>query len=58
MSASQEAEIDALAGQLSLTWAHPVPAVRGGGNQVLQRLAHGRVHIVTVKRKRTKRWPD
>ena len=53
----EEREIDALADRLSLNWAHPAPA-RGAGNQVLQRLAHGRVHAVTVERRRTKRGPD
>ena len=52
-----EREIDALADRLSLNWAHPPPA-RGAGNQVLQRLAHGRIHTVTVERKRTKRSLD
>jgi hypothetical protein len=56
MSPSEEGEIDALASRLSSTWAQPVPAARGG-NQVLQRLAHGRVHAVTVERRRTKRSP-
>jgi hypothetical protein len=53
-----EREIDALADRLSLNWAHSPPAVRGAGNQVLQRLARGRIHTVTVERRRTKRSPD
>jgi hypothetical protein len=53
-----EREIDALADRLSLNWAHHGPAARGAGDQVLQRLAHGRIHTVTVERRRTKRSPD
>jgi hypothetical protein len=53
-----EREIDALADRLSLNWTHQPPGARGGSNQVLQRLAHGRIHTVTVERRRTKRSPD
>jgi hypothetical protein len=52
-----DSEIDALAARLSLSWSHS-PGTRTGGGQILQRLAHGRLHPVTVESRRSRRRPD
>jgi len=50
-----DGEIDALAERLSMNWCNTAHGARGTGGQVLQRLAHGRVHVVAVESKRS-RW--
>ena len=50
-----DADIDAFAKRLSVNWANSAAAARRAGGQVIQRLAHGRVHVVAVESKRS-RW--
>ena len=50
-----DGDIDAFAKRLSVNWANSVPEARRAGGQVVQRLAHGRVHVVAVESKRS-RW--
>ena len=54
-SAPTDDDIDAFAKRLSVNWANSAPDARGTGGQVIQRLAHGRVHVVAVESKRS-RW--
>ena len=54
-SPATDGEIDALAKRLSMNWSNSAPGARRAGGQVLQRLAHGRVHVVAVESKRS-RW--
>ena len=48
-------ENDALAKRLSEKWASSAPSAGRAGGQVLQRLAHGRVHVVDVEGIRSRR---
>jgi len=52
-----DSEIDALAARLTRSWSQPSGA-RASGGQILQRLAHGRLHPVTVESRRSRRPPD
>jgi hypothetical protein len=52
-----DGEIDAMAERLSMNWSNSARGARGTGGQVLQRLAHGRVHVVAVESKRSRRRP-
>jgi hypothetical protein len=56
--AESDREIDALAERLRSSWSHDASGSRGAGGTILQRLAHGRLHVVTVASKRPKRRPD
>ena len=53
--ARAEAEIDAAAERLSVSWVHPVSRQRAGMSQILQKLAHGRLHVVALEIKRSPR---
>jgi hypothetical protein len=50
-----DGDIDAFAKRLSVNWANSATGARRAGGQVIQRLAHGRVHVVAVESKRS-RW--
>jgi hypothetical protein len=52
-----DSEIDALAARLSSSWSRS-PGTRAAAGQILQRLAHGRLHPVTVESRRPRRPPD
>ena len=54
-SPSTDDDHDALAKRLSENWATSAPRPQRMGGQVIQRLAHGRVHVVAVESKRS-RW--
>jgi hypothetical protein len=54
-SPPSDGDIDAFAKRLSVNWASSAAAARRAGGQVLQRLKHGRVHVVAVENKRP-RW--
>ena len=48
-----DGDIDAFAKRLSVNWASSAADARRTGGQVLQRLKHGRVHVVAVESKRS-----
>ena len=48
---------DALAKLLSEKWANSALRPQRTGGQVLQRLRHGRVHVVAVESTRSRRQP-
>ena len=56
-SPSTDDDHDALAKRLSENWATPAPRPQRMGGQVIQRLAHGRVHVVAVESKRSRSRP-
>jgi hypothetical protein len=47
---------DTLAKRVSENWASSAPRSGRTGGQVLQRLRHGRVHVVTVENTRVFPW--
>jgi hypothetical protein len=50
-----DADIDTLVERLSVNWARPVPGSRSAGGHIIQRLARGREHAVTVEIRRSRR---
>ena len=56
-SPSTNDDHDTLAKRLSEKWASSARKVGRAGGQVLQRLAHGRVHVVAVESIRPRRRP-
>jgi len=56
-SGQSDSEIDAMAARLSSSWSH-LSGTRASGGQILQRLAHGRLHPVTVESRRSRRPSD
>jgi hypothetical protein len=56
-SPSTDDDHDTLAKRLSEKWASSAPNAGRAGGQVLQRLAHGRVHVVAVESIRSRRRP-
>ena len=56
--ASADVEIDAMAERLSMNWGRSAASPRSAGSQILQRMAHGRMHVVALEIKRSRRRPD
>jgi hypothetical protein len=56
-SPSTDDDHDTLAKRLSEKWASSARNAGRAGGQVLQRLAHGRVHVVAVESIRSRRRP-
>ena len=56
-SPPNDGDIDAFAKRLSVNWASSAPNAGRAGGQVLQRLKHGRVHVVAVESKRSRLRP-
>jgi hypothetical protein len=52
-----DGDIDVLAKRLSVNWTNSAPNGPEASGQVLQRLAHGRVHIVAVENRRSRGRP-
>jgi hypothetical protein len=54
-SVPTDLEVIAAADKLSSLWMPNVSRPRAAGNQIHQRMAHGRLHVVTVETKRSPR---